>query len=141
MSEIRVNFAGMPRPLKVLTLLSLMSALLVVATIIPGGAVVGPNKVELRNWWDNGSGLVFLAAVGLFFSAGVLLLQARQVGRLVYLSGFAGLYIATYVIERINGVSYASGDYLYGLLLAALQIAALSAYFFLSPRVRNFLVR
>ncbi|URL59848.1 hypothetical protein IM816_07090 [Luteibacter flocculans] len=139
MNDITANFVRMPGPLKVLTLLSLMSVLLVAATIIPGGAVVGHSKIELRDWWVNGSGLVLVAAVGLFFSAGILLLRARRLGRLAYLSGFAGFYIAAYAIEGINGVSYASRHHFLDLFFATAQLAALSAYFFLSRRVRNFL--
>ena len=116
-----------------------MSVLLVAATVVPGGAVVSQKKVGLEDWWINGSGLVFAVAVCLFFSAGILLLKARRLGRLVYISGVAGFYVAGHVIERINGVSYSRDDYFYDLLFAALQIAALSAYFFLSRRVKNFL--
>jgi hypothetical protein len=50
------------------------------------------------------------------------------------------LYIAGYVIELINGVSYSRGDYLSRLSFAALHVAALIAYFFLSRRVTSFLV-
>ncbi|WP_448099229.1 hypothetical protein [Luteibacter yeojuensis] len=139
MNDLIVNFRRMPWPLRVFTLLSLMSVLLVAATVVPGGAVVGQKKIGAGDWWINGSGLVFAVAACLFFSAGILLLKARRLGRLFYISGVAGFYVAGHVIERINGVSYSRDDYFYDLLFAALQIAALSAYFFLSRRVKNFL--
>ena len=140
MNDFIANFRRMPGPLRVLTLFSLMSLLLIAATVVPGGAVVGQRRVELKDWWMNGSGLVFAIAVCLFFSAGILLLKARRLGRFAYISGFAGLYVAGYFIERINGVSYSRDDYFYDLLFAALQVIALSAYFFLNRRVKNFLV-
>lgn len=130
----------MPGPLRLLTLLSLMSALLIAATVVPGGAVVGQRRVELEDWWANGSGPILAVAVCLFFSAGILLLKARRLGRLTYISGFAGLYVAGYFIELINGVSYSRDDYFYDLLFAALQVIALSAYFYLNQRVKNFLL-
>lgn len=139
MNDLIVNFRRMPWPLRVLTLLSLMSVLLVAATVVPGGVVVSQKKIGVVDWWINGSGPVFAVAVLLFFSAGILLLKARRLGRLAYISGFAGFYVASYLIERINGVSYSRDDYFYDLLFAGLQIAALGAYFFLSQRVKNFL--
>lgn len=139
MNDFIANFRRMPGPLRGLTLFSLMSMLLIAATVIPGGAVVGQRRVELKDWWMNGSGIVFAVAVCLFFSAGILLLKARRLGRVAYISGFAGLYVAGYFIERINGVSYSRDDYLHDLLFAALQVIALSAYFFLNRRVKNFL--
>lgn len=140
MKSLFVDFMKMPAPLRVLTLFSLMSVLLIVATVVPGGAVVGQRRIGLEDWWINGSGLVLALAVCLFFSAGILLLKARRVGRLVYISGVAGFYIAGYFIELINGVSYSRSDYWYDLLFVALQVIALSAYFFLNRRVKNFLV-
>jgi len=116
-----------------------MSVLLVAATVVPGGVVVSQKKIGVVDWWINGSGPVFAVAVSLFFSAGILLLKARRLGRLAYISGFAGFYVASYLIERINGVSYSRDDHFYDLLFAGLQIAALGAYFFLSQRVKNFL--
>jgi hypothetical protein len=140
MNDFIANFRRMPGPLRVLTLFSLMSLLLIAATVVRGGAVVGQRRVELKDWWMNGSGLVFAVAACLFFSAGILLLKARRLGRVAYISGFAGLYVAGYFIERINGVSYSRDDYFYDLLFAALQVIALSSYFFLNRRVKNFLV-
>lgn len=140
MNDLVANFRRMPGPLRVLTLFSLMSVLLIAATVVPGGAVVGQRRIGLENWWINGSGLVFALAVCLFFSAGILLLKARRLGRLAYISGFAGLYVAGYFIELINGVTYSRDDYLYDFLFAALQVTALIAYFFLNRRVKNFLV-
>lgn len=140
MNDLVANFRRMPGPLKVLTLFSLMSALLIAATVVPGGAVVGQGRVGLEEWWTNGSGLVFAVAVCLFFSAGILLLKARRLGRLTYILSVVGLYIAGYFIELINGVSYSHDDYFFDLLFVALQVAALSAYFFLSRRVKSFLV-
>lgn len=130
----------MPGPLKVLTLVSLTSVLLVVAPVFYGSVLIGQKKVGLVDWWTNGSGLVFAVAICIFFSAGILLLKARRLGRLTYILGFVGLYIAGYVIELINGVSYSRGDHLSRLIFAALQVAALIAYFFLSRRVKSFLV-
>lgn len=140
MNDLVANFRKMPGPLRVLTLFSLMSVLLVAATVVPGGAVVGQRRVGFENWWSNGSGLIFAVAACLFFSAGILLLKARPLGRLVYISGVAGFYAASYVIELINGMSYSRADYVYDLLFVALQVTALSAYFFLNRRVKNFLV-
>lgn len=138
MNNLVVNFRRMPGPLKVLTLFSLTSVLLVVPTVLPGGAVVGQRRVGLEDWWINGSGLVFAVPVSFFFSAGILLLKARRLGRAVYVSGFAGLYVAAYFIELINGVSYPTDDYFYDCLFAALQVTALSAYLFLNQRVKGF---
>jgi hypothetical protein len=140
MSSIVDNVRKMPGPLKVLTLFSLMSVSLLGATVFLRGVVVGQRKVGFEEWWINGSGLVFAVAICLFFSAGILLLTARRIGRLVYVSGFAGLYVAAYFIELINDVTYSRDDYLYDLLFAALQVVALIAYLFLNRRVRNFLV-
>jgi hypothetical protein len=140
MNDLAANFRKMPGPLKVLTLFSLMSALLIAATVVPGGAVVGQRRVGLEDWWTNGSGLVFTVAVCLFFNAGILLLKARRLGRLTYILSVVGLYIAGYFIELINGVSYSRDDYFFDLLFVALQVAALSAYFFLNRRVKDFLV-
>ena len=139
MTQLIASLSRMPWPLKILTLLSLVSVLLVAATIVPGGAVVGQKKVGLEEWWTNGSGPVFTAAVCIFFGAGVLLLKARPIGRLAYILGIAGLYFAGYLVERINGVSYSRDDYVYDFLFAAFQIAALSTYFFLSRRVKSYL--
>jgi len=140
MNDLVASFKRMPGPLRVLVLFSLMSVLFIAATVVPGGAVVGQRRVGLEDWWINGSGLVFGVAVCLFFSAGILLLKARRLGRLVYISGFAGLYVAHYFIERINGVSYSRDAYFYDLLFAALQVITLSAYLFLNRRVKNFLL-
>lgn len=141
MNDLVESFKKMPGPLRVLTLFSLMSVLLLVATIvIPGGAVVGQKRIGSANWWINGSGLIFAIAVCLFFSAGILLLKARSLGRLVYILGVVGLYVAGYLIDLINGVSYSRGAYFYDLLFAVLQVVALSAYLFLNRRVKNFLV-
>lgn len=140
MNDFSTNFRKMPGPLRVLTLFPLMSVLLVAATVCPGGAVVGQKKIGLEDWWFNGSGLVFALAMCIFFSAGILLLKARRLGRLTYILGFVGLYIAGYVIELINDVSYSRDDYLVSLICAALQVAALTAYFFLSRRVKRFLI-
>jgi len=134
------NIRRMPGPLRVLTLFSLMSVLLLAATVVPGGAVVGQRRVGLEDWWSNGSGFVFALAICLFFSAGILLLKARRLGRLAYISGVAGFYVAAYFIELINGVNYSRDDYFHDLLLAALQLTVLSAYFFLNRRVKSFLV-
>jgi hypothetical protein len=138
MNSFVANFREMPGPLKVLTLFPLMSVLLIAATIFPGGATVGQKRVGLEEWWTNGSGLIFAGAACLFFSAGILLLKARRIGRLAYLFGFAGLYVAAYFIELINGVSYSREDYVRDFLFAALQIAALGAYFFINRRVKYF---
>ncbi|MBB3228962.1 hypothetical protein FHW69_003610 [Luteibacter sp. Sphag1AF] len=140
MNDLATNFGRMPGPLKVITLFSLTSVLLVVGTIVPGGAVVGQKKIGFVDWWINGSGLVFAVAIFLFFRAGILLLKTRRLGRLAYISGVAGIYLAGYFIERINGVSYSRDEYFYDLLFAALQVIALSAYFFLNRRVKDFLV-
>ncbi|WP_448101177.1 hypothetical protein [Luteibacter jiangsuensis] len=140
MNELVESFKKMPGPLRVLTLFSLMSVLLLAATVVvPGGAVVGQRRIGLADWWINGSGLVFAIAVCLFFTAGILLLKARRLGRLVYILGVVGFYVAGYFIEMINGVSYSRDAYLFDLLFAALQVVALSAYFFLNRRVKNFL--
>lgn len=138
MNELVANFRRMPWPLRVLTLASLMSVLLLAATVVPGGAVVGQEKIQFEDWWINGSGLIFAVAVCLLFSAGILLLKAHRLGRLVYISGAAGFYAAGYLIERINGASYSRDDYCFDLVFAASQIAALSVYFFLSRPVKSF---
>ena len=80
MNSLVANFRRMPGPLRVLTLFSLISVFLIAATFVPGGAVVDQTKVGLEDWWLNGSGLVFVVAVCLFFSAGILLLKARRLG-------------------------------------------------------------
>jgi|GEM_PF-6135938 len=140
MNDLVGNFKTMPGFLRLLTLLSLMSILLLAATFFSGGAVVGQKRVGLEKWWLNGSGPIFTVAVCVFFSAGIMLLKARRLGRLTYISGFAGLYVASYFIELINGVSYSRDDYAYDLLFAALQVTALIAYLFFNRRVKNFLV-
>lgn len=140
MNDFVDKFKQMPWPLRILTLLSLTSILLLVSTVVPGGAIVGQRRIGIEQWWTNGSGLLFTVAVCLFTSGGLLLLKARRLGRAAYISGFAALYVSGYFIDLINGAEYSSKSYLYDLFFAVLQIAALSAYLFLNQRVKKFLV-
>lgn len=139
MSKFLNDFKRMPWPLRVLTLLSLVSVIFVALTIVPGGAVVGQRRVGLKDWWINGSGPIFAFAISLFFCAGIWLLKSRSIGRLAYISSFAGLYVAAYLIEQINGMFYTRTEYFYDFLFAALQVLVLGAYLFLSRRVKAFL--
>ncbi|MET4674752.1 MULTISPECIES: hypothetical protein [unclassified Luteibacter] len=109
------------------------------ATIVPGGAVVGQKRVGLKDWWTNGSGPIFTFAIFLFFGAGIWLLKSRSLGRLAYISSFAGLYVAAYLVEQINGMFYTRTEYFYDFLFAAFQLTVLGAYLFLSRRVKTFL--
>ncbi|WP_125903110.1 hypothetical protein [Luteibacter rhizovicinus] len=138
MHELAVNFKRMPVFLKLLTLFSVMSVFLVIATIIPGGAVVGQKKVGLGEWWSNGSGIVLAVAIGLFVASGVAILKRLHRSRALYLCSWIILYLAVFIIELINKVSYSSDQYVSDLLFGALQLIVFALYLYFSKGVKNY---
>ncbi len=137
MKDLFHNFRQMPPGLKMITGVSLASAVFVLMSAEPGGHVTAFGmSVSVSQWWASGAGMVILVIVLLLFISAILMLRRSPWGRPLQVLAWLTLSASIPLIARLTsaplaGIRAETGvNFLFAL--------AIGVYLYGSKRVRDY---
>lgn len=140
-TQLVSELKSMPGILRFLTAISLASGAFVIATILPGGAMIGDRSIGAHEWWTNGSGVLFTLAISILVASGVMILKRARFSRECYLLGFLLLYPCAFAVQAINEIPFDEWEVVSSLLFGVAQLTAIALYFYVNRRAKEYFSR
>ena len=124
------NFFLMPGFLKFLTAMAFLNGVFIISSMLPGGVNIDGRIVRTSEWWSNGSGFAFVAALLPLTASGVLMLLRTRYSRFAHVVGWLLQGVGVFAVTKINNVdvSRTSGYAGVGFVLAATLVIAIYVY-------------